>query len=57
LRREDRDTDVRVSHCCVECERGWDDPQERWRMYLTADDPPETGVYCPACAGREFGEP
>jgi hypothetical protein len=56
LRREDRDTDVRTLLRCVESERGWEDQQGRSRMYLTADDAPEVGVYCADdCAAREFG--
>jgi hypothetical protein len=40
---------------CVECGRGWVGPVERWRVYVTEDDPPELVTYCPACAEREFG--
>jgi hypothetical protein len=40
---------------CVECGRVWVGPVERWRLYLTEDDPPETVAYCPVCAAREFG--
>jgi hypothetical protein len=29
---------------------------ERWKVYLTDDEPPELGFYCPACAEREFGD-
>jgi hypothetical protein len=29
-------------------------PRERWRVYLTDDDPPEAVAYCPACAASEF---
>jgi hypothetical protein len=31
-------------------------PDERWRLYLTDDDPPEQATYCPDCAWREFGD-
>lgn len=41
---------------CEECRRVWSDPTARWRVYLTADDPPVAVAYCPACAEREFGE-
>jgi hypothetical protein len=40
---------------CVECKVAWVDPSERWRVYLTDDDVPETVVYCHLCAEREFG--
>ena len=40
---------------CIECARRWDVSTERWRMYLTDDDPPETVPYCPDCAAEEFG--
>jgi hypothetical protein len=39
---------------CVECLRAWTEPKERWRTYLTDDQPPETATYCPDCAAREF---
>jgi hypothetical protein len=39
---------------CVECRRRWTEPAERWRTYLTDDEPPETATYCPDCAAREF---
>jgi hypothetical protein len=39
---------------CIECRREWTDPQERWRIYLTADEPPEAVVYCGFCASFEF---
>ena len=38
---------------CIECARAWDVPTERWRVYLTDDDPPDPVFYCPDCA-REF---
>ena len=41
---------------CVECKRRWHDPVERWRVYFTSDNPPETATYCPACAVREFDD-
>jgi hypothetical protein len=40
---------------CIECGRDWVGPVERWRVYLTDDDPPQPVTYCPACAAREFG--
>jgi len=40
---------------CIECARQWQVSSERWRVYLTDDDPPEAVAYCPACAAREFG--
>ena len=39
---------------CMECGERWDDPQERWRVYFTDDEPPEPFTYCPTCASREF---
>lgn len=39
---------------CIECARPWDAPTERWRVYLTDDDPAETVAYCPDCAAEEF---
>ena len=41
---------------CQECRQEWTDPNERWRLYVTLDHPPEALVYCPACAIREFGD-
>ena len=40
---------------CIECGREWVGPVERYRVYLTEDDPPERVAHCPACAEREFG--
>jgi hypothetical protein len=28
--------------------------EDRWKAYLTDDEPPELAVYCPECARREF---
>ena len=39
---------------CMECDRAWLHPSERWRLYLTEDDPPRPVLYCPDCAEREF---
>jgi hypothetical protein len=39
---------------CEECRRPWLEPRERWRMYLTDDDPPMPVAYCRECASREF---
>jgi hypothetical protein len=41
---------------CVECGARWENAQERWRIYLTDEDPPEAVTYCPACAAREFDD-
>jgi hypothetical protein len=41
---------------CQECGRRWNDPGERWHVLFTVEEPPESSVYCPACAEREFGE-
>lgn len=32
-------------------------PVERWRVYLTDDDPPTPATYCPACAEFESTDP
>jgi hypothetical protein len=40
--------------CCQECRRSWLDARERWRLYVTDDDPIESVPYCPECASREF---
>ena len=40
---------------CVECEREWTVLTERWRLYLTDDEPAAAFAYCPACGQREFG--
>lgn len=41
---------------CGECEtRSLPADQERWRAYLTDDEPPELALFCPSCAEREFG--
>jgi DNA-directed RNA polymerase subunit RPC12/RpoP len=38
---------------CVECGTTAPPGADGWRVYLT-DDEPETAVYCPHCAQREF---
>ena len=39
---------------CQECFRRWQNPSERWRVYLTDGEPPAAVLYCPECARREF---
>jgi hypothetical protein len=39
---------------CQECGRQWADGADRWRLYLTNDEPPAPLAYCPDCACREF---
>jgi hypothetical protein len=39
---------------CLECGRAWLEPAERWRLYLTCEEPPGHLAYCPDCAEREF---
>ena len=39
---------------CIECRRVWRDTNERWRIYITDEDPPEAVPYCNVCASREF---
>ena len=41
---------------CQECRTEWNDPHERWRLYVVPDEPAETLIYCPVCAIREFGD-
>ena len=41
---------------CMECLRPWTAASERWRVYLTRDDPPKLLVYCQDCAEREFDD-
>ena len=41
---------------CAERGACWlPDDDERWRAYLTDDEPAEVAFYCPECAEREFG--
>ena len=41
---------------CTECNALWlPADEERWRAYLTDDEPPELAFYCPECAEREVG--
>jgi hypothetical protein len=41
---------------CAECERPWMPADaERWKAYLTDDEPPELAFFCEECAEREFG--
>lgn len=44
-----------ASLACEECSRVWITVDERWRLYLTDDNPPQTVPYCPRCAAEEFG--
>lgn len=39
---------------CLECGRLWVEWSERWRTYLSGEDPPQPLTYCPDCARREF---
>jgi hypothetical protein len=39
---------------CLECGRSWVEPSERWRTYLSGENPPTPLTYCPDCARREF---
>ena len=48
--------DIERSLSCQECPAtSADGASERWLAFLTRDQPPEVLIYCPACAGREFG--
>jgi hypothetical protein len=56
-REGQHDNHVFVLHLrCVECQRRWDDVNERWRVYFTDDEPPQPVTYCPACAASEFND-
>ena len=39
---------------CLECGMRWIETSERWRTYLSDEDPPRPLTYCPDCARREF---
>jgi hypothetical protein len=42
---------------CFGCERRWmPADEERWRAYLTDDEPPEIVFFCGRCSEREFEE-
>jgi hypothetical protein len=46
---------TQVGHLsCIECDREWTNPSERWRIYLTPDELREPVVYCADCAAYEF---
>jgi len=46
---------VALTPRCAECDAAWlPSDDERWRAYLTDDEPPELAFYCPECAEREF---
>lgn len=40
---------------CLECRRPWVESTERWRVYLSGENPSLPLTYCPECAQREFG--
>jgi len=40
---------------CLECWRPWVESTERWRIYLSGENPSIPLTYCPECAQREFG--
>jgi RNase P subunit RPR2 len=55
----DATTEEALRILCIECQRPWLDPGQRWRAY-TADDEntkPEVGFYCPTCGERCFDDP
>jgi hypothetical protein len=52
----DHPTTLTRAPTCQECCREWNDPHERWRLYVVPDEPAETLIYCPVCAIREFGD-
>ena len=52
----DQALDIARSLRCQECPAtSADGASEGWLAFLTSDQPPEVLIYCPACAGREFG--
>jgi hypothetical protein len=52
----DRQSEVAQDQlACIECRGTWTEPSERWRIYLTEDDPREPILYCADCAAYEFG--
>jgi ribosomal protein L33 len=44
-----------TSLVCEECARVWVTAAERWRLYLTDDNPRQAVPYCPRCAAEQFG--
>ena len=54
--REMRSVAQTTDLLCLECEREWIEPSERWRMYAITGTDPEVGLYCPICASYEFDE-
>jgi hypothetical protein len=47
---------VALTPQCVECGAVWlPGDGDRWQAWLTDDEPPELGFFCPECAEREFG--
>jgi hypothetical protein len=41
---------------CGECGREQREGERGWKAYLPPhDEPPETLIFCPECADREFG--
>jgi hypothetical protein len=46
-----------LARTCAECGAVWlPADEERWKAYLTDDEPPQLAFYCSDCAEREFGE-
>jgi hypothetical protein len=52
--REKRQVATSTDLRCLECERDWTEPNERWRMYATTGPEADVGLYCPLCAALEF---
>jgi hypothetical protein len=54
VRRPDEVERRLESVTCEECSaESWD--AAGWQGHLTAEEPREVVLYCPECAGREFG--
>jgi hypothetical protein len=56
MNQEPRKLAISTDLHCLECRHEWTEPTERWRMYMTVEDEPEVGLYCPICASYEFDE-
>jgi hypothetical protein len=54
-KQRERTTIATLPLHCLECRRPWVEATERWRIYLSGEDPSQPLTYCPECAQREFG--
>jgi hypothetical protein len=44
----------KATDICEGCGRRWVERTERWRAYLTDDEPPVAALFCPECSRNEF---